>query len=327
MRVRVGTASSRPTPVTSGVPQGSCLGPALFLIYVNHVATNLSCRYKIFADDIKLYLAHVPGISGGEINLQHNVNLLVATASSWGLQMNPSKCVCMRFSPRSCSLPFEGVSPYDLNGTYINFVLSYSDLGVVVDRDFKFHAHIRRRVGMVTGLTSNILSCTLCRDAEFLTNIYKSLIRPQIEYCSSLWNLGYLGDVRLLERVQRRWTRSIAGYDELSYGDRLRRLDLFSVQGRLLRNDLVLTWKIFSGLCSISPMELFVLNRSTRTRGHPLKIFLPRCRLEARKRFFSVRVVHHWNALSEDTVCAESLEKFKQLLHRDLGPKLYEFLD
>ena len=164
----------------------------------------------------------------------------------------------------------------------------------------------------------------------FLINIYKSLIRPQLEYCSSLWNLQYVGDLQYLERIQRRWTRSIADFEELPYEVRLSRLNLFSVQGRLLRNDLVLVWKIFNGQCSINPNELFSLasqNRTYHTRGHPLKILLPRCRLEARKRFFSTRVVHYWNGLSEETVCAESLGAFKCLLHRDLGPKLFEFVD
>ena len=241
--------------------------------------------------------------------------------------MNPAKCVCVRFSSRSSSLPFSGVSCYKIESDFINFVPTCADLGVHVDRDFKFHSHIRRKVGVATGLTSNILSSTLCRDADFLISVYKSLIRPHLEYCSSLWNLGYLGDVRLLERVQRRWTRSISGFAELPYGERLLRLDLFSVQGRLLRNDLVLVWKIFNGACSIKPDELFVMDSDLRTRGHSYKIFLPRCRLDARSRYFSVRIVQPWNALSDETVCANNLITFKQLLHRDLGCKLFQYLN
>ena len=295
------------------------------------MVSGLSCRYKIFADDIKIYLAHesiVPDIN--EIFIQQNITSLVAVASSWGLSMNPSKCVCLRFSPRSSSLPFEGLSPYQINDSPINFALSYPDLGVTVDRNFKFHAHVKGKTAIASGLTSNILGCTLCRDADFLINIYKSLIRPMLEYSSCLWNLGYIGDLQSLERIQRRWTRSITGFERLPYEVRLQRLNLFSVQGRLLRNDLVLVWKIFNGLCSINPDDLFSLvpqNRSNRTRGHSFKIHLPRCRLEARKRFFSTRVIHNWNSLSEEAVCAESLGTFKCLLHRNLGPKLFEFVD
>ena len=103
-----------------------------------------------------------------------------------------------------------------------------------------------------------------------------------LEYGSTLWNLGYMGDLRSLERVQRRWTRLIEGMEGLSYSERLRELDLFSVQGRLLRADLILVWKIFNGDCAINPEMVFVLDRSSR-RGHSRKLFLPRCSREIRK--------------------------------------------
>ena len=68
------------------------------------------------------------------------------------------------------------------------------------------------------------------------------------------------------------------------------------------------------------------MNASGR-RGHDYKIFVPRTRIDIRKRYFSVRVVEQWNALSEDTVKAESMDIFKRLLHRDLGQKLFDYLD
>ena len=113
---------------------------------------------------------------------------------------------------------------------------------------------------------------------------------------------------------------------ELSYAERLRSLDLFSVQGRLLRADLILVWKIFNGKCGISPEQIFTLNRSS-LRGHPLKIYVPRTELELTRRFFSTRVVSEWNLLAADTVTASSLDSFKGLVQRDLGQKLYDFLD
>ena len=96
------------------------------------------------------------------------------------------------------------------------------------------------------------------------------------------------------------------------------------MQGRLLRADLIMVWKIFNGFSAISPDQLFTMNPSP-LRGHPLKIFLPRSELEIRKRSFAIRVVNDWNSLSADTVTAVSLDSFKRLLRRDLGQRLFEF--
>ena len=137
--------------------------------------------------------------------------------------------------------------------------------------------------------------------------------------------MGFICDGRLLERIQRRWTRNISGMSEVSYSERLERLGLFSIQGRLLRNDLILVWKIVNGQCSIQFSDLFQIAPAIGTRGHLYKILQPHVRLECRRRFFSVRVIREWNSLKEDTVLAESLSQFKCLLYRDLGRKLYEF--
>ena len=225
MRVRVSGVLSHSEPVTSGVPQGSVLGPVLFLLYVNYVVSDLTCKYKIFADDIKIYLSFETNNSCEGIQIaQNNIDKLVTTSFSWGLTMNTSKCVCIRFSPKSCVLPYVGPSPYKIGLVNIDFVESHCDLGITVDRTLKFHSHIARNVRIANGITSNILSCTLDRDIEFILNIYKFHVRPILEYGSPLWNVGYRGDMKLLERVQRRWTRAINGFSNLPYSVRLHRL-------------------------------------------------------------------------------------------------------
>ena len=324
MQVRVLDGVSDWHSVSSGVPQGSVLGPVLFLIYVNHAVSQLVCNYKIFADDIKLYISSKPmDTATGIEHLQRDINTLVDTAASWGLSMNVGKCTCLRFGPRSLGNCNIGPSPYKIGPKILKFSAVHEDLGIKIDRKLKFHEHIRDTANVCNALTNNIFCSTLCREPEFLLNIYKSLIRPKLEYGSQIWNLGYLGDLRLLERVQRKWTKRVEGLGELPYPDRLRQLDLYSVQGRLLRADLIQTWKIFAGECAVSCGELFVQDQSTR-RGHCRKLYLPRADLEIRRRYFSVRVVRVWNSLKNETVSAPSLNVFKSLLHRDLGQKLYD---
>ena len=327
MKVKIRSSLSSSRRVFSGVPQGSVLGPLLFIVYINFVVSSLSCKFKIFADDIKLYLAFdsMSPTSDDFTILQTNIDQLVKSSAAWGLMMNVDKCVAMRFAPKSSTLPYSGLSPYKINDDYIKFVNCHSDLGVCIDRSLKFHDHVRRTVAVVGNLTTNLLSCTVCRDPDFVVDLYTTHVRPKLEYASQVWNVGYLSDIRLLERVQRRWTRSIQGFEDLGYHERLRRLDLFSFRGRLLRSDLILVWKIFHGLSVISPQDLFELSRSSRTRGHNYKIFVPRSRLEVRHRFFSVRVINTWNALAPQTVETDSLTTFKGLLRQDLDEQLFDF--
>ena len=325
MRVRVGDAYSMSVPVTSGVPQGSVLGPLLFLIYVNYTVANIDCYFKIFADDTKLYFAfRREDISTSIAALQANIDSLVNSGMAWGLNMNSDKCVVMRFGSDRSGIEFAGESPYKVNDKFLKFVASHSDLGITVDKSLKFHSHITRVVASMNGLTSNLLGCTLSRDPSFLMNVYTSHVRPNLEYASPLWNVGYLGDLRLLERIQRRWTRAVSGMTDVPYDERLRRLDLFSFKGRLLRTDLILVWKILNGKCAIESDKIFTFVSGVR-RGHRYKIFVPRTRLEVRRRFFSVRVISLWNSLSNDTVTADNINRFKSLLKRDLGNVLYEF--
>ena len=237
------------------------------------------------------------------------------------------KCKCIRFSAVSSNLPYSGLSPYKIGENFIEFTESHSDLGVVIDRNMKFATHIRNRSCMLQAVTSNILSCTLCREANFIINIFKFHIRPQLEYGSNLWNLGYVGQTKLMERVQRRWTREVAGLENLTYGDRLKRLDLFSFQGRLLRSDLISVWKIFHLKSAIKPESLFELYTNNITRGHPFKIKVQRTSLEVRRRFFSIRIINRWNALDCATVCADSVDIFKRRLACDLGEELFYYHD
>ena len=115
------------------------------------------------------------------------------------------------------------------------------------------------------------------------------------------------------------------GLESVPYGERLKRLDLFSFQGRLLRADLIMVWKIFYNKCAIKPDDLFQQAPQVATRGHQLKIFVPRVSRDTRKRFFSHRVITRWNSLSPLTVSADSIEKFKALLRHDLGDALFQF--
>ena len=328
MCVEVAGVKGAPRPVLSGVPQGSVLGPVLFLIYVNNIASSLLSKYKVFADDIKMYCT-IPhsspeAYSDAEAACQADIDKLQDVGSSWGLSMNSSKCVVMRFKRRGISLP---PPRYTLNQKLLDVVSTHRDLGVVVDADLKFHSHARETAHKAGGLAQNLMRATVCRSPEFMISLFVTHIRPIIDYCSSVWNSGYIHDTRILEAIQRRWTKQISGLRELEYGQRLKSLMLYSIQGRLLRADLILYWKIITGKTSTPPEVLFQLAPTRGTRGHHLKLEVPRCNTDLRRKSFAVRCIGVWNKLPSSVVLSSSLYVFKRALTDHLGDKLFEYLD
>ena len=325
MQVSVKGRKSLPRHVTSGVPQGSVLGPLLFLIYINHIASKLKCRFKIFADDLKIYASvatsHLIAQDEHEAQVQTDIDTLYNTSESWGLHINSDKCAVLRFSKgtKDTTRPY-----YTLNGHCLSAPTSHGDLGVIVDNSLKFHEHIDSLSQRVAGLCHSFLKALASRSPKLMLFLLTTHIRPVLEYCSCLWHTGYIGDLRKLERIQRRWTKRIQDFGTLPYSERLNKLGLFSIEGRLTRADLIQYWKIFHGKSYITPHSMFV-QPQTNTRGHPFKIMVMRANTDIRQRFFSQRCVNLWNSLPVDVVTAPDLQSFKRCLADAIPDKLVQY--
>ena len=178
-------------------------------------------------------------------------------------------------------------------------------------------------MGKAGALMGDLLRSTVCRSKKFMVHLFVSHIRPFLDYCSTVWNVGYLGDVRRLESIQRRWTREVTGMSEMAYENRLRELGLFSVAGRMLRADLVKIWKLVRQGGHESLRELFQASHLVGARGHSLRLAMPRCRSEVMRRTLMARRVQTWNALDAAVVEANSLECFKKRLDGAMGAEFY----
>ena len=163
-------------------------------------------------------------------------------------------------------------------------------MGVVVDTTLRFHHHVQTVAAKAGRLASSLLRSTVCRSPEFMVSLFISHVRPILDYACCVWNTGYVGDSKLLEAVQRRWTKQIDGFHDLGYRDRLARLNLFSIKGRRLRADLIKYWQILHG-GSVDLRGMFSLAPDVGTRSHRYKLVLPLCSSDARRRSFSTRCI------------------------------------
>ena len=288
--------------VLSGVPQGSVLGPLLFIIYVNDMDRNLLNKLLKFADDAKLY-GRVNGEDGIR-GLREDLGRLVEWSEEWGMIFNEVKCKVMHFGANNIE------ANYQINGHVLDVVEEERDLGVIVSNTLKVSAQCVKAVKTVNKILGLIKRTFTTRQKDIIINLYKSLVRPHLEYCMSAWRPHYVKDIELLEGVQRRATKLIEEFKGLEYEERLKRVGLTKLETRRLRGDLIEVFKIFHGLTDQNPLEFFTL-ASNNLRGHALKLYKPRILGDIGKFSFSFRVLNHWNDLPEEVVFTDNVNSFK----------------
>jgi len=128
----------------------------------------------------------------------------------------------------------------------------------------------------------------------------RTYVRPLVEHDSIIWSHYTVKDITAIEAVQRRYTKRLPGFGGLSYTERLKRLNLLSLELRRLHADLIYCYKIVFGLTNLSPGDFFEKAPLSSTRGHDYKLYKNRCYTTVRSTFFSERIVNTLNILPAD---------------------------
>ena len=324
--------------VISGVPQGSVLGPILFIIFINDLDDAvLDSILGKFADDTRVQ-RNISQASDCDI-LQKDLDNIITWSKHNNMELHEDKFELLSYntykteknSQRSnllkafAELPFNLPPKYQTpNNSIIKAKSLVRDLGVQLSSDYSWTPHINIMVDAARRTTSWVLSVFSDRSPETMMTLYKSLIRSRLEYCCPLWNPHLIRDIQQIESVQRTFTSKIQGCRHLDYHERLKHLGLFSLQRRRERYIIIHMWKV---LHDLSPNDLDITFGESGRLGIKAKLpALPRqCKTSAKSLYdssFAVMGPRLWNAIPENVKCHQTMEGFKNELNMFLRKRV-----
>ena len=184
------------------------------------------------------------------------------------------------------------------------------DLGMIVGSNFKVSKQCikaARKGNQILGLINRTITC---KKKEIILRLYKSLVRPHLEYCIQAWRPHLVKDIEILEKVQKRATRMIKECAGKTYEERLQIVGLTTLECRRLRADLIEVFKILKGFEGIEE-KLFFKRHISNTRGHSMKLYKDRVNRDILKYSFAIRVIEQWNKLPEKVISASSINSFQ----------------
>ena len=338
MRVVLDGQASEDVLVESGVPQGTVLGPILFLCHINDLPLCVKSQVRLFADDCLLY--RTIDTFEDHLILQNDLSKLETWASQWGMRFNAKKCYILRIRDKMKYLF------YKLDNCILQQVADNPYLGLQISNDLKWHTHIcniSKKAATTLGfLQRNLRKCSQdCRKTAYI-----SLIRSTLEYGATVWDSHYKTDIARLERLQHRAARFITqDYKSKDPGcvtSMLHRLELPSLEERRRQLRLIFMFKVVEGLVPAMPSDQFFTPKTNNRRQIRAKRFencvsnnivtksvynnsrpfvIPNSSTDQYRYSFFVRTTGEWNHLDDNIVTSKTIENFKCKI-RSVPPNL-----
>jgi hypothetical protein len=294
-------------PVTSGVPQGSVLGPLLFLIYIDDISAGLSSTVRLFADDLIMY-SEIPNNSFFS-NFQQDLNKLHDWSVKWEMNFNNSKCHITQLTLCKNTTKFA----YKLGSFVLPYCNSFKYLGVTISSDLKWKSHIniisKKASNTLNFVRRNLYFCS----QEYKSKAYLSLVRPILEYGSPAWDPYYNTDINSLNKVQNRASHFATNtYDyKIAVAELHKKLGWPLLQERRKVARLCEFYKIVKGTSPVPATELSKPTRLGRSSSDGYNYKNLYTRTNIRKFSFFPRTIIDWNLLPSNIKSSPSIDSFR----------------
>ena len=266
-RVVINDFESDESNVASGVPQGSVLGPLLFLIYINDLRRVICSPSLLFADDAKLFRPITDYHSFQQ--LQNDILTFKQWSKLWQLNFNTKKSFIMHLGRNNACYT------YYIGNDLLQSIKEHKDLGVIMGLNLKFHVHTSAVANKANPVLGLIRKSFTKLNGHSLPLLYKSLVRPHLEYANVVWGPTFVTDLNIIESVQRQATRYVQDISNLPYHDRHLHLNLSTLSYRRFRADMIMIYNMLHNNVNLDPNEFFQLRSNSITRGHNYKLFKP----------------------------------------------------
>lgn len=306
--------------VLSGVPQGTVLGPILFIIYIDDLINVLkSSKGSIFADDTKL----TKNISDESCQamLQDDLDNVFTWSLLNNMELHERKFELVNYKlNKSCllrNLPFTSIyQQYTIsNGESIEPTDVVRDLGVYLSSDCSWTPHINQMTQDARKMAAWVLSVFRDRSPLLMMTLFKTMVRCKLEYCCPVWNPSKISDIQTIENIQRSFTRRVNSCRDLNYWERLSKLQILSLQRRRERYMIIHVWKILNGK---APNDIEMIFQTQRLG---IKASIPSFNSTSQRSVssnydnsFGVKAAKLWNILPKDANSKTDLDCFKVAL-------------
>ena len=304
--------------VDSGVPQGSILGPLLFILYVDDIRSVVqTSSLRLFADDVCLYAQ----ISSDDdcLKLQNDLSRIYNWSTKWQLKLNPQKCDALNISNKRSPVVFN----YFIGSSPISWSKKVKYLGIIFNSTLKWHDQCHYVVSKATQCLNRLRRAMYGCTSAAKAHAYKAIVRPCLEYACTVWSPYAAGDIKAIESVQRRSARWIkSSYDPIlqnwtkSSESCISELGWPLLHSRRKYFSVLMVYSILKG-APIAFLKYFQFN-SLPTRTHPLTLALTSSTINAFRHSFFVAAPFLWNSIPHAILSEPNKNLFKSKLRHFL---------